>query len=199
MILQCGKARPNVAPAPAFATRLFPRIVVGRRAADVHHAVDGTRAANRAAFEPKLLWPAGQRSNPVAPHIRVRGDQKRADASRHSDELTRVRPAALEQQHGEPAVLGKLVGQDTSRGTRSDDHIIDAFHRGNWAPDFTQQPLSNDRCLAQPAAAPTFRQVPVGSGCDISCPPRVLPQWCLPRRGIDGKKKARGGANRSHA
>src|SRR6266853_1344060 len=115
----------HVVPAPAGVAERFPLVVVAGLPAHIHHGVDRGAAAqhfsarieNGAAVQPGLglgaVAPVGAR---IADAVEI--------ADRDVDPDPVVLAACFEQQHAHFGIGGQAVGEQTTRRSCTDDHVV---------------------------------------------------------------------------
>ena len=114
---------------PAAIAELTPGVVVERLAADIEHAVDRARAAERATAR---TGDAASGHALLRFHLEVPVElvvvQELGEAGRDVDPHRLVGRARFEQQHLDTRVLAQPVGQNAARRAAADDDVIPFSH-----------------------------------------------------------------------
>src|SRR6185312_6321045 len=118
--------RQNLPPAPALVSFGRPIVEVPRLAAEIHHAVDGARAAHdspaRHGNAPAVEM--GLRNGEETPVDGARAD-RRGDRRRDMDERMPVVAACLDQTNTNVRLLAQPRREHTTGRTRPDDYEIE--------------------------------------------------------------------------
>ena len=128
-VLGLLEVRQDALVRPAAIAELAPGVVVERLAADIEHAVDRRRAAERAAARAR---DAAAGHALLRLHLEVPVElvvvQKLGEAGRDVDPHRLVARARLEQQHLDGRILGQPVGQHAARRAAAHDDVIPIGH-----------------------------------------------------------------------
>ena len=104
-----------VGEAPAGVSELGPLVVVGLIAAEIHHAIDGARAADHlAAWQEEHAVPKVSLGRAAVAPIQSPRLHQRQEARRHSDEGVAVPLAGFKQHDLRRGVCRQPVGKDAS-------------------------------------------------------------------------------------